>query len=129
MYIPEYNTGIANNLVSNLAIIVPKYNESISPTYDYLYDSTDHNMSYSGGSQDLEIMLQQFFSKMSDNQTIYDLPSGSSSRTESSSSNDAKSYHLLSIISLWFVLLINPIVVKKIKILSTNKTNLFFSFL
>jgi hypothetical protein len=118
MYIPEYNTGIANNLVSNLAIIIPKYNESISPTYDYLYDSTDHNMSYSGGSQDLEIMLQQFFSKMSDNQTTYDLPSGSSLRKESSSSlpsssNDANSYHLLSIISLWFVLLINPIVVKK----------------
>ena len=118
MYIPEYNTGIANNLVSNLANFVPKHNESTIPAYDYLYDSADNNTShYSGGSQHLATMLQQFFSKMSDNQTTFDLPFGLSSQTDSSSSslpsssNDANPYHLLSVISLWFVLLINPIVV------------------
>ncbi len=119
MYIPEYNTEIANNLVSNLANIVPKYNENIIPAYDYLYDSTDHNMSYSGGPQHLATMLQQFFSKMSDNQTIFDL-------SLSSSSNDENSYRFLSIISLWFVLLINPIVVKEQKKNILEKSILFY---
>ena len=126
MNIPEYNTGIANNLVSNLANIVPRYNESLMPAYDYLYDSTDQNTSYSSGSQHLALMLQQFFSKMSDNQTMFDLSPSSSSQTKTSpslsfvsslpsSSNDADSYRFLAIISLCFVLLINPIVVKIIE--------------
>jgi len=130
MNIPEYNTELVNNIVSNLANIVPRNNDSFLPAYDYLYDSTDHNMSYSGGPQHLETILQQLFSKMSDNQTTHNIPSSlsfssSSSRVMSpsslslvsslpSSSNDANSYRLLAIISLWFVLIINPFVVKKI---------------
>jgi hypothetical protein len=119
MNIPEYNTELVNNIVSNLANIVPRNNESLLPAYDYLYDSIDHNMSYSGGPQHLETILQQLFSKMSDNQTTHNIPSSSSSSSSlsfvsslPSSSNDANSYRLLAIISLWFVLIINPIVVK-----------------
>jgi len=128
MNIPEYNTELVNNVVSNLVNIVPGNNESLFPVYDYLYDSADYNMNYSGGPQHLETILQQLFSKMSDNQTTYNIPSSSgvsfsSSRIVSpsslslvsslpSSSNDANSYRLLAIISLWFVLIINPIVVK-----------------
>ena len=125
MNIPEYNTGIATNIVSNLANMVPRYNESVLPVYDYMYDITDQNTSYSGGSQHLETMLEQFFSKMSDNQTTSNFPSSSSLRTKpspplffapslpsSSSSTDGNSFRFLPIISLWFVLLINPVVVK-----------------
>ena len=135
MNIPEYNTGIPNNLVSNLAQIVPKYNDGISSTYDYLYDTGDQNTSYAGGQQQqhLATMLQQFFSKISDNQTAFDLSFGLSSQAKSSgslslvsslpsSANDANSYRFLALISLWFVLLINPIVVKK----SSHRSILFF---
>lgn len=130
MNIPEYNTELFNNIFSNLANFIPGNNESSLPTYDYLYDNTDHNTNYSGGPQHLETILQQLFSKMSDNQTIHNMPSSSNIAFSSSSSgvispslsivsslpsssNDANSYRLLSIISLWFVLIINPVVVKK----------------
>ncbi len=121
MNIPEYNTDIANNFAFNLASIMPKYNESVMPTIDYLYDGTDNNTSYSGGSQHLSIMLQQFFLRMSDNQSTFDLISNPLSQTKTSlslvsslpsSSTNENSYRTLSIISFWFVLLINPIVVK-----------------
>ena len=131
MYIPEYNTGITDDLVSNLAHIIPKHNESIIPVDDYLYDHMKHNGSdYSGESQHLAAMLQQMFSKMSDNQTAFDLSfqTESSSSSLPSSSNDANPYHLLSVISLWFVLLINPIVVI-IKIKSLFQTDFFSSLL
>ena len=123
MNIPEYNTGIANDLVSNLALLMPKYNHTILPTNDYLHDSTDQNASYSNEPNDLALMLQQFFSKLSDNQTMFDLATSSSSDTKSpptlsfvsslpsTSTDDENSYRLLAIVSLCFVLLINPIVV------------------
>jgi hypothetical protein len=142
MNIPEYNTELVNNIVSNLANIVPRNNESFLPAYDYLYDSTDHNMSYSGGSQHLETILQQLFSKMSDNQTTHtsSLSFSSSSRVISpsslslvsslpSSSNDANSYRLLAIISLWFVLIINPVVVKIDFLERILKKNCFLLFI
>jgi hypothetical protein len=134
MNILEYNTELVNNLVSNLANVAPGSNESLFSAYDYLYDSTENNinnnsMSYSGGPQRLATILHQLFSKMSDNQTTYNIPSssdlsGSSSSDRSalsslplvsffpSSPSDANSYRLLSIISLWFVLIVNPIVVR-----------------
>lgn len=129
MSIPEYNTELINNIVSNLANIVPKNDSSIA-TYDYIYDSMDHQINSSGGSQHLETILQQLFSKMSDNQTTYNIPSKSLSALSSASSssslsslsfvsslpslsndNNKNSFHLLSIISFWIVLIVNPIVV------------------
>ena len=136
MNIPEYNTKLTNNIVSSLTNIVPGNNESLFSAYDYLYDSTEYNMNNSsmnhfGGSQHLATILQQLFSKMSDNQTTYNIVSSSSSSSSassgvlspsslpfvsflpsSSSPSDANSYRLLSIISLWFVVIVNPIVVK-----------------
>lgn len=133
MNLPEYNTELVNNIVSNLANIIPRTNESFSSTYDYIYDSsTDYNMNSTTGSdsQPLEIILQQLFSKMFDNQTVYNVPSSSSVVLSSlgnkpssslslvstlpSSSTNVNSYRFLAIISLWFVLIINPIVVKEI---------------
>lgn len=123
MDIPEYNTGISSELVSNLALLMPKYNESLNLTSDHVADNSDHHGSYSSGSPDLALMLQQFFSKLSDNQTMFDLSTSLSSNAKNppqlsfvsslpSSSNDETSYRLLAIVSLCFVLLINPIVVK-----------------
>ncbi len=111
MNIPEYKFGN----------IIPRSNESFGN--GYLYDSTDHNMNSSEDSQHLETILQILFSKMSDDQATYNIPSFASSGLISpsslplgsslpSSTNDPNSYHLLSIISLWFVLIINPTVVK-----------------
>jgi hypothetical protein len=127
MNIPEYNTELDNNLVSNLANITPGSNESSLSIFDYLYDSTDNNINdnvnHTGGPQHLATILQQLFSKMSDNQTIFNIPSSSSLSSASStgilsqslpaSSNDPNSHNLLSTISFWFVLIVNPIVVKK----------------
>jgi len=129
MNIPEYNTELDNNIVSNLAYIAPGSNESSLSIFDYLYDSTDNNINdnvnHTGGPQHLATILQQLFSKMSDNQTIFNIPSSSSLSSPSStgilsrsslpaSSNDPNSHNLLSTISLWFVLIVNPIVVKTI---------------
>jgi hypothetical protein len=124
MNIPEYNTDLAN-VFSNLAYLIPGNNESSHSTDDYFYDSREYNMSYTGGSQHLESILQQLFSKMSDNETASSVSLSSLSTgmkfpsslslisTFPSSSNDANSFRILSFISLWFVLIINPIVVKK----------------
>jgi hypothetical protein len=124
MNIPDYNTELVNSVVSNLVNFMPENNESSLSAYDYLYDSGENNMSHSGGSQHLEAILQQLFSKMSDNQTLSNLGLSSSSTemkfpsslsfvsTLPASSNDANSYRILSFISFWFVLIINPIVVK-----------------
>ncbi|CAF3059868.1 unnamed protein product [Rotaria sp. Silwood2] len=130
MIIPEYNTELVNNFMLNLANKVPGNNESLFPTYDYLNDHTENNMnnnmSYSGGLQHLSVMFQQLLSKISDNQTTYNTSSSSLSSPFSgtlfssslsfvsslpSSVNDANSYRLLSIISLWFVLILNPILI------------------
>ncbi|CAF1382633.1 unnamed protein product [Rotaria sordida] len=130
MNIPEYNTELVNSVVLNFANKVQRNNESLFSTYDYLYDNMENNMnnnmSYSGGLQHLSTMFQQLLSKISDNQTTYNISSSSlsSSLSEilfpsslssgsslSSSYNDANSYRLLSIISLWFVLILNPILI------------------
>jgi hypothetical protein len=116
MNMPEYNTELVNNIVSNLANMVTRSNENSLLSHDYSYDSTDYNMSHAAGPQHLETILEQLFSKMSDNQTTYNIPSSSSLSSSGiifplSSSNDANPYRLLAIISLWLVLIINPIVV------------------
>ena len=114
---------------------MPENNESDAALSDYLYDTTNNHlnqtsMSSSGDPQRLASILQQLFFKMSDNRTLYDIPPGfseagivpSSSGTLSPSflsvisylpvsPSDAESYRLLSVISLWFVLIINPILV------------------
>ena len=127
MTIPEYKTELVNSFTN----IIPGSNESSVSVYEYLYDSTENHvntsMSNTGDSQHLATILQQLFSKMSDNQTTYKLPSSrnlfpslagllspSSLSLASSlpqSSKNANSYYILSIISLWFVLIVNPIVV------------------
>jgi hypothetical protein len=144
MNIPEYNTELNNNIVSNLANIAPGSNESSLSIFDYLYDSTDKNMNnsvgYSGGPQHLATILQQLFSKMSDNQTMFNIPSGSSLSSPSStgilsrsslpaSSNDPNSHNLLSAISLWFVLIVNPIVVKKKIFFNFFSKQIFLDFI
>ncbi|CAF3490520.1 unnamed protein product [Rotaria sp. Silwood1] len=130
MNIPEYNTEFVNSIILNLANKVQGNNENLFSAYDYLYDNTEnnmnHNMSYSKSLQHLSVMFQQFLSKISDSQTIYNTSSSniSSSSFETlfpsslsivsslpSSLNDPNSYRLLSVISLWFVLIINPILI------------------
>ena len=135
MNIPDYNTDLANNVFSNLANLISGNNESSRSTDDYFYDNREYNLTYAGGSQHLESILQQLFSKMSDNETA---SSGSLSTgirfpsslslvsTLPSSSNDANSFRILSFISLWFVLIINPIVVKKRKVYLIKKIFYFF---
>ncbi len=127
------NTDLSNNIVSNLVNAASVSNESSFSAYDYLYDNIENNnnnnTSYFGssGPQHLATMLHQLFSKMADNQTKYktqsNLPlfdSSSSLLPTSlfsfetflpSSTSNTNYYHVLSYISLWFVLIINPIVV------------------
>jgi hypothetical protein len=119
-----------NNIFSNLLNIVSGINESSFSAYDYPYDNIETNNTnyFLGGPQHLATFLHQLFSKMADNQTTYKThsnstlsDSGSSSIFPtslfsfetflSSSTIDTNSYHILSFISLWFVLIINPIVV------------------
>jgi hypothetical protein len=99
--------------------IVSGTNDSSSFAYDYLYDNIENiNTSYSvGGPQHLATILHQLFSKMANNQTTYKTQSNSALSDISfetvlpSSTSNKNSYHVLSFISLWFVLIINPIVV------------------
>ena len=44
MNIPEYNTELGNNVVSNLNHIIPGNNESFPSAYDYLYDNADNTV-------------------------------------------------------------------------------------
>ncbi|CAF0858442.1 unnamed protein product [Adineta steineri] len=96
--------------------IVSGSNESLLSVYDHLDDNTRNNMtSNTGDSQQFAAMLQQLYSSMSDNQSSYNFPSRSSLSSSSirkfpASSNDLNSY-ILSVVSLWFVLLVNPIVI------------------
>jgi hypothetical protein len=113
MNTPEYKAETTNNPISHLP---PKYNKSTMP----VINTANNNIEDSTGSFDFAILLQQIFSKLIDNQTNYDLLSG-----PSSPSSDEKPYYFLSAISLWFVLLVNPILVT-IKIFFTEQTlNLF----
>jgi hypothetical protein len=122
----KYDTDLINNLVNGPSTS----NESLFSAYDYLVDNNENNnSSYSGGgSQHLATILHQLFSKMLDNQTKFIsqsnfplLNSSSSSLFPTSlfsyetflptSKSNKNSYHLFTSISLWFVLIINPIVV------------------
>ena len=139
MNIPEYNTDLVSSAVSGLDNMLPTSNETISSVFDYLYDIQDTNVNNNNtlpspaGSQHLAAILQQLFSKIADNRTALNGHNISSSSAVASSfslatgefssaflslgfhlpisSNGAESYRLLSIVSLWFVLIINPIVV------------------
>ena len=95
--------------------------DNFSSNYDYLYDSHENNqqryqsLNYSGGSQRLAKMLQQL-AKMFNNQSSFPLDPTSSSLFPyetflPSPVRNTNSYHLLTSISLWFVLIVNPIVV------------------
>lgn len=128
----KYNTGLINNMMNFTSIS----NESLSPAYDYLYDNIENNnnTSYSNGdsgSHHLAMILQQLFSKMFDNKTSLKLQTNSLLSDSSlfpyetflpSSIGNKNSYYLFTTISLWFILIINPIVVKQ------NKRNLFQIF-
>jgi hypothetical protein len=129
-----------SNILSNLVNAISGPNESSFSAYDYLYDNIENNnnnnnatnSNFNNGPQHLATILQQLFSKMADNQTTYKSQSNSPLFDSSSSSlfptslfsvetvfpssssttMNTKYYHILSYISLWFVLIINPIVVK-----------------
>lgn len=122
MNIFTYSTELIHNNVSNFVNVIPDNNESNLSAYDHHYDNTgismNNTMEYSGGLQHLSIIFQQFFSKISDNHSTYDASSSLSSAwpgilvPPSSAMNGASSYRFLSFISLWFVLIFNPILVK-----------------
>jgi len=118
---------VNNNIFSNFISPILPVNESSFSAYDYLYDSNDNNATSSqtvGGPQQLAIILQQLFFKMADNKTSskthsnapsMNIPLVSTVSYETilpSSKTQTDSFYLLSLISLWFVLIINPIVVK-----------------
>ena len=115
---------VFNNYLMNF---VTSSNENLSSTYDYLYDSSEMQqspMNTSRNSQHLATILQQFFAKMLNNQTTFqsdfNFPLADSSASSAfpyetfvpTSVRTTNSYHLFTTISLWFVLIVNPIVVK-----------------
>ncbi|CAF1168451.1 unnamed protein product [Adineta ricciae] len=118
---------IATDLMTNFANILPKTNESSLSFFDYPFDISEHHMnqstSHSQDSQHLATILQQLFSKMSDNHSVFQpssssrlssatgLLSLSSSSSLPVSSNHVNTSYLLAKISLWFVLIVNPIVI------------------
>ena len=128
MNMTEYNSELTNHIFSSIANVVSgqQTNESSFLTYDYLYDNMENNINTTNaspsGSHHLATILQQLFSKMSDNQSVYKTPKNSDLSSSSlslsfetllpSSTTNANSYRLLSLISLWFVLIVNPIVVR-----------------
>lgn len=132
----KYQTDINNNIFSNFISPNLVTNESSYSAYDYLYDTNDNNITSNqqtvGGPQQLAIILQHLFSKMADNKTSSKTHSNTPSLTIPLvstisyetilplSKTQTNSFYLLSLISLWFVLIINPIVVIK-----KNKQNSF----
>lgn len=101
----------------------------------YNLDATpnNNNLSSIGGSSHLAI-LRELFSRMSDNRTSFNTHTNSNVAAAANSSSlatgefpsvfffpvfhlpmstaDAESYRLLAKVSLWFVLIVNPIVVR-----------------
>ncbi|CAF1025352.1 unnamed protein product [Adineta ricciae] len=126
---PELTVGLVNPVTNG--------SESLFSTYDYLNDQMEQynsninlNTTYSNGNgpQHLAEFLQQLYSKMSDEKPVDRLLSNSNLTDVSSSlsfstsllSMDSllptsttknNSYHFLSIISFWIVLMVNPIVI------------------
>jgi hypothetical protein len=131
MDISDYSTGLVTDVMANLVDIMPSNHSSIS-LFEHLFDSVENNPNNSGGyskdSQRLATFLQQLYSKMSDNQSAYHIPpslslspsstgvlsasSLSLASSRSASSSNPNTPHVLSIMSLWFVLIVNPIVVR-----------------
>ncbi|CAF1525404.1 unnamed protein product, partial [Adineta steineri] len=133
----EFNTEIANSILTNIINVASSTNDSLYAAYDYLSDNNDQQITinnskamYSNGNgpQHLATILQQLFSKMSDEKTIYRTSSNSTLSDSSSlstfptgllpfntlllsSTNNTNSFYLLSLISFWIVLIINPIVI------------------
>lgn len=126
-----------SNILSNLVNAISGPNETSFSAYDYLYDNNENNNNnntssfFGNGPQHLATILQQLFHKMADNQTTYKTQSNSPLFDSSSSlfptslysfeavlppstsTTNTRFYYILSFLSLWFVLIINPIVVKK----------------
>jgi hypothetical protein len=128
----------ANTIVSNLVNVISGTNESSYSSYDYPYDTMEYSnnntsSSGSGGSQHLSKILQQLFSKMSDDETISKTSLNSNLSLLSfetllpSSTNNPNSYRLLTLISFWFVLFVNPIVVNPKSKTSISLHVFFFS--
>ena len=141
---PELTAGLINTLTNG--------SESLFSTYDYLNDQMDQYNSNinsntthptGNGPQRLAEFLQQLYSKMSDekpadrllsNSNLTDVSSSLSFSTSLlsmdslllTSTTKNNSYHILSIISFWIVLMVNPIVVKNA--LTPLKVSLSFSF-
>ncbi|CAF0986515.1 unnamed protein product [Rotaria sp. Silwood1] len=134
MYITKSNRELTNNTVSNFVNFVPRINENSFFKYNYLNDSMEYNnnnnnnTSYSGiDSQQFAIVFQQFMSDMAGNGTIYKIPLNfdtldsppsvmptpmfSFETLLPSSTSNTDSYHILSFLSLWVVLIVNPIVI------------------
>lgn len=122
----DYNTGLFAGLLTNMADDAPGNHSSVSH-FDGLFGGMDgaasSNGNHSQNPQHLVTFLQHFFSKMSDNQSALHIPSSMSAARSSTgvlspasslpaSSNDANTSHVLAILSLWFVLIVNPIVVR-----------------
>lgn len=91
----------------------------------------NNNTSYFGSVPQEIAMMMDFFSSAADNETIDKTQSSSDAPGSSSivpipffsletllpsSESDTHSYRFLSFLSLWFVLIVNPIVVKHWKI-------------
>ncbi|CAF1347590.1 unnamed protein product [Adineta steineri] len=133
----EFNTELPNSILTNIINVASSTNDSLYAAYDYLSDNNDQQITinnskamYSNGNgpQHLATILQQLFSKMSDEKTIYRTSSNSTLSDSSSlstfptgllpfntlllsSTNNTNSFYLLSLISFWIVLIINPIVI------------------
>lgn len=136
-----------NNMFSSLIHTPTSSNESSFSAYDYLYETNENNYNGSffaapaAGPQHLAAILQQLFARMSDNQTFFrSYPSAQLSSSTSAypssflspeillpshSPEIAHSYRYLAFISLWFVLIINPIVVRASSV-TRLRTSIFF---
>ena len=119
---------LVSNVVPNLTHIVQENHESSFLTYDNFNDYRENTMNFSNSSQNLTIIFQQLFSKLPNNQNLFNISSNAdllSALSELHPSSlpvvpslfspvdDKSSHRFLPIISLWFVLIINPLLVKR----------------
>ncbi|CAF1156141.1 unnamed protein product [Rotaria sordida] len=130
MCIKQHNDELTNNTVSSFINCLTGTNESSFLEYNYLNDNMEYNnyTSSSGSdSQQFAISFEQFILNMADNEKLNEflkyLNILNSSFTPvpgsivpfdtsfSLSTSNTNSYRLLSFLSLWFVLIVNPIVI------------------
>ena len=131
------SSALESNFFASLMHSKSASNDSIYTAYDFPFDANE-NPHYNSSllapagesSQHLTSILQQLFNRMSDNNSLF--RSYSSSRASPSASSTpvypsfvhsveilfpshspelGRSFHYFALISLWFVLIINPIVV------------------